>query len=311
MVTSYPSALSVPDCATKVAVVAPDGTVTEAGTLTALTLLARAIVSAASAGPAKVTVQVTLELFFRVLPAATAQLNPERGTAGSTVIVAVCSRPFNVAAIVADVAFATDVVVAVNAPEFLPTAIIKVAGTVTCAELLARLIVAPPEPAFADRFTVHVLEPPPTTVAGAQLTEEIMIAGWSAGSTVRVAVCCTPFNVATIVAAVTLATDVVVAASVPVVLPAAIVKVAGTVACVELLARLIVAPPEPALADRVTVHVLEAPPTTVAGAQLTEEIVPFPPPLPPDPPTVIEPEVADSATGSPDGDTPPTPPIVT
>jgi hypothetical protein len=36
--------------------------------------------------------------------------------------------------------------------------------------------------------------------------------------------------------------------------------------------RLIDAPPEIALADRVTVQVLEAPPTTVAGEQLTEEI---------------------------------------
>ena len=68
------------------------------------------------------------------------------------------------------------------------------------------------------------------------------------------------------------------AVNIPVVLPSPIVKVAGTVTFAELLARLIDAPPEPALADRVTVHVLEAPPTTVAGAQLTEEIVAFPPP---------------------------------
>jgi hypothetical protein len=165
------------------------------------------------------------------------------------------------------------VVVAVNVPDTAPAAMTRLAGTVTDAELLARLIDAPPEPALADRVTVHVLEAPPTTVAGVQLTEEIVTAGGSTGSTVRVAVCCTPFNVALIVAAVTLVTAVVVAANVPVVLPAAIVKVAGTVACAELLARLIDAPPEPALADRVTVHVLEAPPTTVAGEQLTEEIV--------------------------------------
>ena len=102
----------------------------------------------------------------------------------------------------------------------------------------------------------------------------------------------------------------VVAANVPVVLPAAIVKVAGTVTDVELLARLMEAPPEPVLADKVTVHVLEAPPTTVAGAQLKEEIVPFPPPPPP-PPVVIEPPVPDTATGEPDGDDPLTPPSVT
>ena len=97
----------------------------------------------------------------------------------------------------------------------------------------------------------------------------------------------------------------VVAGNVPVVWPAAIVKLAGTVTFAELLARLIDAPPEPALADKVTVHVLEAPPTTVAGAQPMEEI-PFPPP-----PTMIEPEVADTATGPPDGDDPLTAPSVT
>jgi hypothetical protein len=95
------------------------------------------------------------------------------------------------------------------------------------------------------------------------------------------------------------------------VLLAATVKVAGTVTDAELLLRLIDAPPEPALADSVTVHVLEAPPTTAAGEQLTEEIVgPLPPPPPPAP-TVIEPELADTATGSPDGSDPATPPSVT
>ena len=65
----------------------------------------------------------------------------------------------------------------------------------------------------------------------------------------------------------------VVAGNVPVVLPGGIARVAGTVTWVELLARLIEAALEPAL-DRVTVHVLEAPPTTVAGTQLSDEIAP-------------------------------------
>ena len=54
--------VSVPDCATKMALVAPEGTVTEAGTVTTLELLVRAMASAAGAGLAKETVQVTLEL---------------------------------------------------------------------------------------------------------------------------------------------------------------------------------------------------------------------------------------------------------
>ena len=71
----------------------------------------------------------------------------------------------------------TTEVVAENIPVALPAAIVKVAGTVTDAELLARLIETPLEPALADRVTVHVLETPPTIVAGAQLTEEIVTGG--------------------------------------------------------------------------------------------------------------------------------------
>ena len=48
-----------------VAFVAPEGTVTEAGTVNTLALLVRAMVSAADAGVAKETVQVTLELLVK------------------------------------------------------------------------------------------------------------------------------------------------------------------------------------------------------------------------------------------------------
>ena len=63
----------------------------------------------------------------------------------------------------------------------------------------------------------------------------------------------------------------VVAVNVPVVLPAAFVKVAGTFRFAELLARVIDAPPEPALADSVTVHVLVAFAERLAGTQATPE----------------------------------------
>ena len=68
----------------------------------------------------------------------------------------------------------TPEVVAVNVPVLLPVGIIKLAGTVRFAELLARVIDAPPEPAFADSVTGHVLEAPPPIVDGVQLTEEIV-----------------------------------------------------------------------------------------------------------------------------------------
>jgi hypothetical protein len=184
-VTSSSTELSAPDFAVKVAEVAPEATVTEAGTVSTLALLARAMASAAAAAVDKVTVHVVLVLFGitgMLLTAGSAQVKAESRPAGFTVRVAVCCRPFNFATIVASVTLAADVVVAVNVPVALPAAIVNVAGTVTCAELLVRLIDAPPEPAFADRFTVHVLEAPPITVAGAQLTEEIVTAD---GVTVR------------------------------------------------------------------------------------------------------------------------------
>ena len=77
---------------------------------------------------------------------------------------------------VTDAAAVTAEVVAVNVPVALPAAIVKFAGTVTFAELLARLMDAPPEPTLAERVTVQVLDTPPTTVEGAQLTEEIVTA---------------------------------------------------------------------------------------------------------------------------------------
>ena len=95
----------------------------------------------------------------------------------------------------------------------------------------------------------------------------------AAGSTVRVAAFCTPFNAPTIVAVVTFVTDVVAAGNVPVVLPGGIAKVAGTVTCAELVTRLISTPAGPGLAEMAAVHWLERPPTTVAGVQLSEEIV--------------------------------------
>jgi hypothetical protein len=164
----------------KVAEVAPEGTVTEAGTVSELALLSKATASATDAGVDKVTVHVALELFGMtgILPTAgSAQVKAESTAAGFTVRVAVCSRPFNFAVIVAANGFKTGVVVAVKVPVDLPAAMVKLAGTVTSAELLVRVMEAPPEAALAGRFTVHALEAPANTVAGAQLTEVIVLPG--------------------------------------------------------------------------------------------------------------------------------------
>ena len=77
----------------------------------------------------------------------------------------------------AGAAAVTGEVVAWKVPPLVPADTNTVAGTVSFAELLARLIDAPPESVFPDMVTVHVVEPPPTSVAGAQLSEEIVTTG--------------------------------------------------------------------------------------------------------------------------------------
>jgi hypothetical protein len=74
-------------------------------------------------------------------------------------------------------AAATGEAVAWKLAPLVPADTNAVAGTVRLAELLARLIDAPPESVFPDMVTVHVVEPPPITVAGAQLDEEIVTTG--------------------------------------------------------------------------------------------------------------------------------------
>jgi hypothetical protein len=112
------------------------------------------------------------------------------------------------------------------------------------------------------------------------------------------------------------ATAEVVAWKLPVLAPAAMFRVAGTVTEDWLLDRATFMPPPGAAAERLIVHWVGLPPVTGDGVQPNEEMLggselPPPPPPPPDPPTVIEPEVADSATGPPDGSDPPAAPTVT
>ena len=74
-------------------------------------------------------------------------------------------------------AAATAEVVAWKLPALVPAHMAIVAGTVAFAESLARLIDAPPASVLPDMVTVHVVEEPATTVAGAQLTDEIVTTG--------------------------------------------------------------------------------------------------------------------------------------
>jgi hypothetical protein len=110
------------------------------------------------------------------------------------------------------------------------------------------------------------------------------------------------------------ATAEVVAWKLSVLAPPGMFTVAGTATEDWLLDNATFMPPAGAAAERLIVHWLGLPPVSEDGVQPSEEMVgsePPPPPPPPDPPTVIEPEVADSATGPPDGDDPATAPSVT
>jgi hypothetical protein len=62
-------------------------------------------------------------------------------------------------------------------PEELPAGTLRVAGTPTAVLLLESATTAPLGGAAADSVTVHVLIAPPTTVAGVQLKDDVVIAG--------------------------------------------------------------------------------------------------------------------------------------
>ena len=66
---------------------------------------------------------------------------------------------------------------AVKDPEELPPPMLRLAGTLTAALLLESATLAPLPGAAPDSVTVQVLLAPPTRVAGAQLSDEIVTAG--------------------------------------------------------------------------------------------------------------------------------------
>jgi hypothetical protein len=157
-------------------------------------------------------------------------------------------------------------VVTVNVALELPAATTTEAGTeATPALLLDSATVIPPDGAAAASDTVPTAVPPAITEAGLAETEV------RRGLTVNVAVFVLPPLEAEIVTLVAVLTPVVVTVNVPVVLPAGIVMLAGTVATVVLLlVSVTTAPPVGAATPSVTVPWLLAPPSTVVGVSTTE-----------------------------------------
>ena len=180
------------DVTVKVAVVAPDGMVTDAGTVAAA--LFEVNVTTKPFGPAALLI-VTVPV-EGVPPTTDVGLSVRPVTAGGlTVNVAVLLVAPVVPVIVTEVAAATPTVVAVNVAVLDPAATDTDAGTVVEASLEASVTVIPPVGAFALSVTVPVEERPPATAVGLIATELIV-----GTTTVSPAVEVPPFRLAVIVA---------------------------------------------------------------------------------------------------------------
>ena len=180
--------------------------------------------------------------------------------------VAVPLFPLTVAVIVAVTATLTAAVVTVNVADVCPAATVTVPGTIADELLDASAINKPPVGAGPLSVTVPVDDVPPATVVGFNTTDAT-----SGDVTVSDALAVVEKAAAVIVDVASVPTGFVVTVNVAVVCPAAIVTVAGTVAAPLFEdVRLTTVPPAGAAASRVTVPVLDVPPTTDPGFSVTE-----------------------------------------
>jgi hypothetical protein len=168
----------------KFAVVAPDATVTLAGTDAAALLLDKVTVRP-PVGAALLNVTVPVNEAPPVTDVGFSVTDPTAG--GFTVRGAVWVPPLKVAEMVADAVLATAVVLIVKVAEVAPAATVTLAGTDAAALLLERLTLRPPVGAALPRVTVPVAEVPPVTVVGFTVTDET-----TGGFTVNVPVCVPP-----------------------------------------------------------------------------------------------------------------------
>src|SRR5215472_10511379 len=151
-------------------------------------------------------------------------------------------------------------------PLVVPAGTVTEAGTAATAVLaLVRETIAPPAGAAVRSVTVPVLGAPPTRTDGFNVIVD------RAGFTTREAVTDAVLYVTVMVTMVPVLTVAVDIAKVAVVAPAATLTEAGTVAItVLLLVSITTVPPAGAAVDSVTVPVLSAPPTRLAGLTVTE-----------------------------------------
>jgi hypothetical protein len=250
----------------KLALRAPAGIVTLEGTVATVVLLLESVttVPAALAGPFKVTVPSDV-------PGPTTEVGAKVSASGAGLAdtVRVADRVDPPPAAVMD-----EVVVAVTTPvEIGKPTVVEPAGTITVAGtaaapalLLPSVTTNPPPAAAALRVTVPPERTPPGTLAGARVRLETL-RRWMARAAVRVV----PPKAAEIVTVRLEVTCAVVTGNDPVVAPAGIVRLAGTIAEELSLPSAITAPPAGAPPPSVTVPVETPPPETVVGARTRVE----------------------------------------
>jgi len=150
------------------ALLCPDATVTDVGTVADGSLLASATTTPpVPAGALSITDPLAVPAPTTLLGSTLIELNPS----GFTVSVAVCVTAPAVAVIVATVGEVTEVVVIANIAELRPEETVTVAGTVTVVRLLARVTAKPPCGATPLSETYPQAEAPPPTAVGLTVTE--------------------------------------------------------------------------------------------------------------------------------------------
>jgi len=152
-----------------VPLVAPAGTVTEAGTAATAVL---ALVSETTAPPAGAAVRSVTVPVLGAPPTSTDGFNVIVDRAGFTTREAVTDAALYVAVIVTMVPVLTVAVDIAKVAVVAPAATVTEAGTVaTAVLLLVSITTVPPAGAAADTVTVPVLVAPPTRFAGLSVTE--------------------------------------------------------------------------------------------------------------------------------------------
>jgi len=250
--------------AAKVTVLAPAGTVAEAGTETfELLLETDTTAPPASAAMSRVAVQVLDDPGARVVGV---QAREDSVGSGTSVRVKVFETPCQAAVSTAGVLVATRTAVAVKAAVVDPARTVTDAGAVSFVLLLETATTAPPAGAIPMRVTLQEEVPGVETAAGVHANALSM-----AGTTVIVEVASPPPPLAVIVAAVLTVTEPACAVKVALVASAETVTEAGTVTAEWLLESPTTRPPVSAVFVRVTVHRLEDPAGTLLGTHATEE----------------------------------------